>query len=118
MLALTGAVVGLFLLARFIPRSRLGRRLVLETTLGSARAEEAPDFHANPSSWQRYLGQQGTARTDLRLSGKAMIGGELVDVVSQFEYIRKGAPIRVVAVEGVRIVVVREETETEGESDG
>jgi membrane-bound serine protease (ClpP class) len=43
----------------------------------------------------------------LRLSGKARFGEETLDVVSRTEYIDRGTPVRVVEVEGIRIVVVR-----------
>lgn len=112
LLSVAGAVVAMFFIAKFLPKSRFGRFLVLETTLassGSTAAEGTPDFLANPAAWRAYKGKTGVAQSDLRLSGKAMIDGELVDVVSQHEYIKKGTPIRVLAVEGVRIVVVRED---------
>lgn len=110
LLSTAGAMVALFIIAKFLPQSRFGQFLVLDTVLassGSTAEAGTPDFLANPAAWQAYTGQRGVAQTDLRLAGKAMINDELVDVVSQHEYIKKGAPIRVLKVEGVRIVVVR-----------
>ncbi len=51
------------------------------------------------------VGQTGTAITDLRPSGTALIGDERVDVVSEAEWIQAGTPIRVVSAEGYRHVV-------------
>jgi membrane-bound ClpP family serine protease len=48
---------------------------------------------------------QGTAITDLRPSGTALIGGKRLDVVTRGDYIEKGSEVRVSAVEGSRIVV-------------
>lgn len=116
LLSVAGAVVAMFVIAKFLPKSRFGRFLVLETALassGSTSEDGTPDFLANPAGWRAYNGKRGIAQTDLRLAGKAMIEGQLVDVVSQHEYIKKGAPIRVIAVEGVRIVVIRDAAEAE-----
>lgn len=52
-----------------------------------------------------YLGRQGTAVTDLRPSGTALIDGRRVDVVTRGDYIEKGSAVKVTAVEGSRIVV-------------
>lgn len=112
LLSVAGAVVAMFVIGKFLPQSRFGRFLVLETALASSSHSTAeggaPDFLANPAAWHAYKGKAGRAETDLRLAGKAIIDGELVDVVSQHEYIKKGTAIRVIAVEGVRIVVIRD----------
>lgn len=52
-----------------------------------------------------YIGKQGTAATNLRPAGTAIIDGKRVDVVTRGDYIEKGAEIKVNAVEGARIVV-------------
>ncbi|MFP4452031.1 MAG: NfeD family protein [Desulfobacterales bacterium] len=52
-----------------------------------------------------YVGKQGTAATNLRPAGTAIIDGKRVDVVTRGDYIEKGAEIKVSAVEGARIVV-------------
>jgi membrane-bound ClpP family serine protease len=51
------------------------------------------------------LHQTGTALSHLRPSGMAMIGGRRVDVVTEGAMIDKGTPVRVVALEGLRVVV-------------
>ena len=51
------------------------------------------------------VGREGTAITDLRPSGTALIGDERVDVVSVSEWIPAGTPVRVVSAEGYRHVV-------------
>jgi membrane-bound serine protease (ClpP class) len=47
----------------------------------------------------------GIAQTNLRPSGTAMINGQRVDVVTEGPMIEQGAAIKVVAVEGMRVVV-------------
>ena len=51
------------------------------------------------------LDQQGEAFTDLRPSGKANINDQRFDVVTEGVFLEKGDPIRVIAIEGQRVVV-------------
>jgi membrane-bound serine protease (ClpP class) len=51
------------------------------------------------------IGREGVALTPLRPAGVADIGGERVDVVTAGEYVESGRRIRVVTVEGLRVVV-------------
>ena len=104
--SLTGAVVGLVLLAQFIPVRMLPSWLVLRATIGEQHDAVGgdPDFHSAPSRAQ-LVGLPGVAETALRPSGKARIGGALVDVVSESAFIQPGTPITVLAVEDMRVVV-------------
>jgi membrane-bound serine protease (ClpP class) len=54
---------------------------------------------------ERWIGQEGTALSELRPSGVAEIQSERVDVVTSGEFVDRGKPIHVVAVDGTRIVV-------------
>ncbi len=87
-------VVAGLLWIRFFPHSRLGQAFVTRSTLGSPELEK-PDL----------LNQTGTALTNLRPSGTALINGRRVDVVTEGPMIEAGTPVRVVAVEGIRVVV-------------
>lgn len=58
----------------------------------------------------QHLGQEGVTLTDLRPSGMARIGGKRVDVVSRGDYIEKGSPVKVTAVEGNQVIVRRLES--------
>lgn len=51
------------------------------------------------------LGKQGTALTDLRPSGTGVFDDIKFDVVSEGSYIEKGASLRIVRVDGLRLVV-------------
>lgn len=51
------------------------------------------------------LGQQGTALTPLRPAGAAMIGETKVDVVTESKFVDPGTAIKVIKVEGSRIIV-------------
>lgn len=93
-------VVGLWLLSKVLPRLPAYQKLVLQTALGQQRG-----FVTGAGRYERYAGQTGVARTDLRPAGTAEFGGERLDVVTSGDLIAKGSPIRVLRVEGNRIVV-------------
>ncbi len=96
----TGAV-GLVLAFRYLPRTRAAHALVLEGAIG----EQAPPRER----LQSLEGAIGTALTDLRPAGTARFGERKVDVVSDGEFVPKGSTVRVILVEGARVVVRKEE---------
>lgn len=91
---LAGLIAGFFLWLRFFPTSALGRRFVSESRVGELGTER-----------RELLQQIGTALTTLRPSGTALIGGRRVDVVTEGAMVGRGSSVRVVAVEGMRVVV-------------
>ena len=93
--------VGLFLAFRFLPRTRTGRALVLESAIA---AEAPPEEKLRP-----LVGAIGRAITPLRPAGVAQFGERKVDVVAEGEFIEKGSTVRVVRVEGARVVVRKED---------
>jgi membrane-bound serine protease (ClpP class) len=101
-LSLLLAVAGGALLLRLLPRLPVGRRLVLSAALERA-ARPLPDS-AVARDW---LGQRGTALSPLRPAGIVDVGGERLDVVSEGEFIERGAPVVVTRAEGNRLVVRR-----------
>jgi len=80
-----------------LPKTGVGRRLVLKS---SQSGQAAPD-----AGLARLVGLHGVAITPLRPSGTAEFGEERVDVVTDGVYVERGKQVRVVAVEGVRVVV-------------
>jgi membrane-bound serine protease (ClpP class) len=92
------------ILARFLPRSRLGKALVLERaiteTAGAAEAQAGA-----VQAQQLLVGATGQAETSLRPAGKASVGGRRLDVVTDGDFVEAGTPIVVVSVADGRIVV-------------
>lgn len=89
-----GLILGTLAWLRYFPNSRLARRFVSHTTVGELGTER-PEL----------LNQTGTTLTRLRPSGTALINGRRVDVVSDGNFLDAGQPIKVIAVEGLRVVV-------------
>lgn len=65
--------------------------------------------YVNVAENPALIGRPGTVATFLRPAGIADIDGERLDVVTSGEFIEAGAPVKVIAVEGNRIVVERSE---------
>lgn len=86
--------VGTVLWVKFFPESAIARMFVSTRQIGGLDVEK-PEL----------LGQTGTAFTPLRPAGTAVINGKRVDVVADGAFIEKGKDVKVVAVEGLRVVV-------------
>jgi len=56
-------------------------------------------------SREHWVGRSGVAASVLRPSGMADIGGQRLDVITSGEFIERGRAIRVVSVDGTRILV-------------
>jgi len=57
-----------------------------------------------------HLGARGLTDTDLRPAGRASFGTDMLDVVSEGGWVRKGVAVEVVLVEGHRVVVAPADT--------
>jgi membrane-bound serine protease (ClpP class) len=89
------------LLVNQLPSSRLWKKFVLKDQSTSKRG------YISAVEESHLVGQQGTVLTELRPSGSALIDGHPVDVVSEGAFIQKGEKIKVVSVNGSRVVVRR-----------
>jgi len=98
-IALLLAGVFLFFTIRFLSRRGVLRRFILED------AENQDSGYIASPNRQHLDGKTGEAITPIRPSGTAFIEGKRVDVVSEGEFIARGAPIIVIDVEGARVVV-------------
>ncbi|MBN8544726.1 MAG: nodulation protein NfeD [Ignavibacteria bacterium] len=102
---LGSAIFGFFFLGflayKFLPNTRTFKNFVLDTESGSKSGFTSAPDHSG------LVGKEGTALTVLRPAGTALIEGTRYDVVTQGDYIEKDSPLKVILVEGVRIVVQR-----------
>jgi membrane-bound serine protease (ClpP class) len=102
-LLITGAlaVVTILLLARWLPKTPLFRAILLERANPSGPSFET----ASPVLTHLAVGAEGVALSILRPSGKAKLGGEIVDVITDGEFVAAESPVRVVQIAGSRIIV-------------
>jgi membrane-bound ClpP family serine protease len=89
-----GLVIGVFCWLKFFPESRIARLFISRGAVGGLGVAK-PDL----------LHRTGVAITQLRPSGAAFINGKRVDVITEGALIDRGASIKVVSVEGMRVVV-------------
>lgn len=102
MLEFGGSVAVMMLLARFLPETTLFRKMELAATTSTAAGYTSGGHPA-----AALIGATGVAETQLRPAGLGRFNGQLVDVVTEGDLLEKGASIRIVQVEGSRVVVTR-----------
>ncbi|HEX4084549.1 MAG TPA: NfeD family protein [Chthoniobacteraceae bacterium] len=98
------ACVAIPLVARLLPATPLFRAIALSRMQirGPSLSERTVD-----SPVRLAVGESGVALSILRPSGNARFGDAIVDVITRGEFIEPASPIRVLAIEGSRIVVAR-----------
>ena len=96
------AVIIFAMIVKKLPSSKLWAEFVLHDQSTSRRGFVS----AQPRT--ELVGRTGVVTTELRPSGTAEIDGHPVDVVSEGAFLPKGTSVRVVTVEGARVVVRKE----------
>jgi membrane-bound serine protease (ClpP class) len=94
-----GVLAGMVAYVKYFPGSGVAQVFISKRTVGDLQAEKT-----------ELLDQVGIAQTNLRPSGTALINGQRVDVVTEGPLIERGARVKVVALEGLRVVVRAVET--------
>lgn len=101
--SLVGAVLIIAVALKFLPRSGAWNRIALGTS------ETVEMGYIAPADRSHFLGKTGVARSYCRPAGIVEIDGERVDAVSEGGYIEKGAQVKVMKIEGNRLIVRKEE---------
>jgi membrane-bound serine protease (ClpP class) len=99
-IAVSGTAIVAVALGRWLPHAPGLRRLIL-----TAAVESNAGLHDGPAVDVPAPGAEGIAESELRPSGVARLNGRRVDVVTEGVYVPGGARVRVVALDGNRIVV-------------
>ena len=102
---LAAFIMGLFFIRYVMPR--------LSTSAeGPYLIASLKDAHSDSSEARRvHVGDIGVARTALRPSGKVKIGADVFDVVTENEFIERGAQVVVSEISGNRVIVSRKADE-------
>lgn len=98
-------VLGILILLSF--RFQRTREFWKRLSLNTRQTKEA-GYVAPEPSYEHFLDKEGVALSQLRPAGVADFDGERLDVVTEGGFIAQGSKIKVIEVEGTRIVV-REE---------
>ena len=98
-------MIGLFFMGTLLPRIPVLNRVMLKRTIPKeVRASAAiPDDVYR--GWTPAVGAVGEAVSPLRPAGKIVLEGRQLDAIAEGEFVEEGREIKVVLVEGNRIVV-------------
>ena len=91
----------ILLLLKFMPGIPIFNRLILKTS-------ESPAYGFNQNivnPYERLVGKKGIVSTSLHPTGYIEIDNDIYDVVTLGDFVEKGQIVKVINVEGNRIVV-------------
>lgn len=94
-----GAVVMAF---KYLPHTAMGGWFILKHAENKGKG-----FHSDVYENLNLVGREGVAESELRPAGIALIGDNRYDVVTDGEFMRPHTRVRVIRVDGNRIVVER-----------
>jgi len=97
--SIAGFIVLVIFMIRTLPKSTLWSKFIL------THEEKPSQGYITTVDFTSYVGKSGESLTHLRPSGIAVIDGARLDVVSEGEYIPAKTSIKVIRVEGARIIV-------------
>ena len=100
LIALGVSVIGFFLLIKYIPSTRAWRKFILFT-------EQKKEFGytVGTKDLKRLTGKEGIAITPLRPSGIVEVNGKKLNALTRGEYVDSNTKIKIISVEGNKIVV-------------
>ena len=98
--ALIGVVVVIYLSSR---DSKKNVGLLDELVLGER--QENRDGYTSVTDKSKFLGAIGVCVTDLRPAGTITVDGEPLDVVTEGSFVKAGAQVKVINVDGSRVLV-------------
>ncbi|HUU70782.1 MAG TPA: NfeD family protein [Planctomycetota bacterium] len=101
LLALVGTPASLVIGFKIFPHTFIGKRLILSQSQQPEQGYTA----SSSAKYEALLGKDGVTVSPLRPAGMVRIGSEKFSVVTEGEMIDTGKTVKVVAVEGNRIVV-------------
>lgn len=100
---LVAMIVGLMMFRYVLPRFSKGPQ-------GPYLFSDLKESHADSEETLKVkVGDEGVARSYLRPSGKMSLGDEIIDVITEAEFIESGTPVVVTRIDGNRIIVSRKE---------
>ena len=99
LIGLVGAVIGLVLLVKLMIKTKFWEQLTAPDT------QKKEDGYSNTLGWESFQGETGIADTDLHPSGWVRVKDQRIFVVSEGEFIEEGKEIKILSVDGNRVLV-------------
>ena len=99
LIGLIGAIIGIVFLTKLMIKSKFWEQL---TAPDMQKKEKG---YSNTQGWESLVGEIGITDTDLHPSGWIKIDSERIFVISEGDFIEKGKEVKILAVDGNRVVV-------------
>ena len=99
LIGIVGAVIGLVLLAKLMIKTKFWEQLTAPDT------QKKEEGYSNTPGWESLQGETGIADTDLHPSGWVRVKDQRIFVVSEGEFIEEGKEIKILSVDGNRVLV-------------
>lgn len=99
LIGIIGGAIGLYFLGRIMVKTKFWQQLT------SPDIQKKEDGYSTSFGWESLVGENGIADTDLHPSGWVKVGDQRVFVVSEGEFVEKGKSVKILKVDGNRIVV-------------
>lgn len=94
-----GVLIGVIAGFKYLPRTRLGKTIILETS------QQPEDGYVAASGNEALVGREAETFTPMRPAGTILVDGKKYDAVAAGTHIEKGVRVRIIEVRGSRIVV-------------
>jgi len=89
-------VVTTIIWMKYFPASTVGKKIIVSQDLSSSKSA---------SDYSELLGKEGITSSELRPAGFALFSNKRIDVVTQGEMISKDIKVKVIRIDGSRVVV-------------
>ena len=99
LIGIVGAIIGLVLLVKLMIKTKFWEQLTAPDT------QKKEDGYSNTLGWESLQGETGIADTDLHPSGWVRVKDQRIFVVSEGEFIEEGKEIKILSVDGNRVLV-------------
>ena len=99
LIGVLGGIIGLYFLGRLMIKTKFWEQLT------APNVQKKEDGYTNTFGWESLRGESGISDTDLHPSGWVNVADQRVFVVSEGDFIEKGTAVKVMSVDGNRIVV-------------
>jgi membrane-bound serine protease (ClpP class) len=98
-IGIIGALIGLVLLFKMMTKTTFWQKLT------SPGVEGAEAGYSTSVGWENLVGMDGETQSDLRPSGWVNVDGQRIFVVSEGNFIEKNCKVKILSVDGNRVVV-------------
>jgi membrane-bound serine protease (ClpP class) len=95
------SMAGVFIMAKYLPESKILNFIIVRDKGEKGAAVKDTRYY------MELVGKTGSVTSDLKLTGKIEIEGEIYQAISKSEYLLTGETVKVEKVEGNKIIVVK-----------